>query len=85
MLFQTTGRRLQEQLVADDNRDSRSAVCSISPVRASIGGSARGVTELRELRRLREENGRLKTPGGRLALDRQILQEIVSKNVWSAA
>ena len=38
-----------------------------------------GVQELRELRQLREENGRLKRLVADLSLDRQILQEIVSK------
>jgi putative transposase len=37
-----------------------------------------GVSELRELRQLREENGRLKRLGADLSLDRQILPEIVS-------
>ncbi len=40
-----------------------------------------GVTELRELRQLREENGRLKRLVADLSLDRQILQEIVSKKL----
>lgn len=40
-----------------------------------------GVSELRELRQLREENGRLKRLVADLSLDRQILQEIVSKKV----
>jgi len=40
-----------------------------------------GVTELRELRQLREENSRLKRLVADLSLDRQILQEIVSKKV----
>ena len=40
-----------------------------------------GVQELRELRQLREENGRLKRLVADLALDRQILQEIVSKKL----
>ncbi len=39
-----------------------------------------GVQELRELRSLREENGRLKRIVAALTLDRQILQEIVSKS-----
>ena len=43
-----------------------------------------GVQELREMQ-LREENGRLKRLVADLSLDRQVLQEIVSKNVWSAA
>jgi putative transposase len=38
-----------------------------------------GVQELRELRQLREENSRLKRLVADLSLDRQILQEIVSK------
>ena len=38
-----------------------------------------GVSELRELRQLREENGRLKRLVADLSMDRQILQEIVSK------
>jgi hypothetical protein len=36
------------------------------------------VSELRELRQLREENGRLKRLGADFSLDRQILPEIVS-------
>jgi putative transposase len=39
------------------------------------------VSELRELRQLREENGRLKRPVADLSMDRQILQEIVSKKL----
>jgi putative transposase len=40
-----------------------------------------GVQELGELRQLREENGRLKRIVADLTLDRQILQEIVSKKL----
>lgn len=40
-----------------------------------------GVSELRELRQLREENGRLKRLVTDLSLDRQILQEIASKKL----
>jgi len=40
-----------------------------------------GVSELRELRQWREENGRLKRLVADLSLDRQILQEIVSKKL----
>jgi putative transposase len=40
-----------------------------------------GIQELRELRSLREENGRLKRIVADLTLDRQILQEIVSKKL----
>ncbi len=40
-----------------------------------------GVQELRELRQLREENGRLKRIVADLTLDRQILQEIVSQKL----
>ena len=39
------------------------------------------VSELRELRQLREENGRLKRLVADLSMDRQILQEIVSKKL----
>jgi putative transposase len=39
------------------------------------------VQELRELRQLREENGRLKRIVADLTLDRQILQEIVAKKL----
>jgi len=40
-----------------------------------------GVSELRELRQLREENGRLKRLVADLSMDRQILQEIASKKL----
>ena len=40
-----------------------------------------GVQELRELRSLRDENSRLKRIVADLTLDRQILQEIVSKKL----
>jgi putative transposase len=40
-----------------------------------------GVQELRELRQLREENSRLKRLVADLAVDRQILQEIVGKKL----
>jgi putative transposase len=40
-----------------------------------------GINELRELRQLREKNGRLKRLVADLSLDRQILQEIVSKKL----
>ena len=38
-----------------------------------------GISELRELRQLRDENGRLKRLVADLSLDRQIQQQIVSK------
>jgi putative transposase len=40
-----------------------------------------GLTELRELRQLREENGKLKRLVADLSLDRHILQEIVQKQL----
>jgi putative transposase len=40
-----------------------------------------GVQELHELRHLREENSRLKRIVADLTLDRQILQEVVSKKL----
>jgi putative transposase len=40
-----------------------------------------GVSELRELRQLRDEVGRLKRLVADLSLDRQMLQEIVSKKL----
>jgi putative transposase len=40
-----------------------------------------GVQELRELRQLRDENGRLKRLVADLSLDRQIRQEIVQKKL----
>lgn len=47
--------------------------------RKQFGGLS--LTELRELRQLRDENGRLKRLVADLSLDRQILQEIVSKKL----
>ena len=43
--------------------------------------SGLGLSELRELRRLREENGKLKRLVADLSLDRHILQEIVAKKL----
>ncbi len=40
-----------------------------------------GLSELRELRQLREENGKLKRLVADLALDRHILQEIVARKL----
>ena len=40
-----------------------------------------GLSELRELRQLREENGELKRLVADLSLDRQMLQEIVRKKL----
>ncbi len=40
-----------------------------------------GLSELRELRQLREENGKLKRLVADLSLDRHILQEIVAKKL----
>ena len=40
-----------------------------------------GVSELRELRQLREENSKLKTLVADLTLDKHILQEVLSKKV----
>jgi putative transposase len=43
--------------------------------------SGLGLSELRELRQLREENGKLKRLVADLSLDRHILQEIVQKKL----
>ncbi len=40
-----------------------------------------GLSELRELRQLREENGKLKRLVADLSPDRRILQEIVAKQL----
>ena len=50
----------------------------VEPRAADVDDSMRF---LRELRQLREENGRLKRLVADLSLDRQILQEIVSKKL----
>ena len=43
-----------------------------------------GAEELRRLKQLEDENRRLKGLVADLALDKQILQDVLSKNVWSA-
>ena len=43
--------------------------------------AALGLEELRELRQLREENGKLKRLVADLSLDRHVLQEIVRKKL----
>jgi putative transposase len=44
-----------------------------------------GLSELRELRQLRDENGKLKRLVADLSLDRHILQEIVAKKCKASA
>jgi len=44
-----------------------------------------GLSELRELRQLREENAKLKRLVADLSLDRHVLQEIVAKKLKSLA
>ena len=39
-----------------------------------------GVTELRELRQLKDENARLKQMVANLSLDKQMLQDVLKKN-----
>jgi putative transposase len=51
--------------------------------RKQYGGLS--LSEVRELRKLREENGRLKQLAADLSLDRQALQGIVSKMLRSLA
>ena len=43
-----------------------------------------GVPELRRLKQLEEENRKLKQLVADLSLDKQMLQDVLSKNVWSA-
>jgi putative transposase len=43
-----------------------------------------GAEEMRRLKQLEDENRRLKGLVADLALDKQILQDVLSKNVWSA-
>jgi putative transposase len=45
--------------------------------------SGMGLSELRELRQLRDENAKLKKLVADLSLDRHMLQEIVRKKLWS--
>ncbi|VVD70121.1 transposase [Pandoraea horticolens] len=40
--------------------------------------------QVRELKQLQEENARLKKLVAELSLDKAILQDVLSKNVWSA-
>ncbi|WP_428840053.1 hypothetical protein [Burkholderia cenocepacia] len=40
--------------------------------------------QVRELKQLKDENARLKKLVAELSLDKAILQDVASKNVWSA-
>ena len=42
------------------------------------------ISEARELKQLREENIKLKRLVADLSLDKAMLQDVLSKNVWSA-
>ncbi len=50
--------------------------------RKKFGGL--GVSELRRLRQLEEENRKLKQLVADLSLDKVMLQDVLAKNVWSA-
>lgn len=41
-------------------------------------------SEMKRLRQLEEENGRLKRIVADLALDKEMLQDVINRNVWSA-
>ena len=41
-----------------------------------------GITELRRLRQLEDENSRLKQIVADLSLDKQMLQDVLKKNLW---
>jgi putative transposase len=41
-------------------------------------------TEMRRLKQLEDENGKLKKLVAELSLDREMLQDIIRRNVWSA-
>ncbi len=42
-----------------------------------------GVSEIRQLKQLEDENGKMKRLVGDLALDKTMLQDALRKNVWS--
>ena len=44
-----------------------------------------GTSELRELRQLKEENAQLKKLVADLSLDKQMLQDVIKKKLWSGA
>jgi putative transposase len=41
-------------------------------------------SEMKRLRQLEEENGRLKKIVADLSLDKEMLQDVIKRNVWSA-
>ena len=51
--------------------------------KAKYGGM--GVTDVQKLKRLEEENAKLKRMVADLTLDNVVLKDLLSKNVWSAA
>jgi hypothetical protein len=59
-----------------EGRDQRGDLLRVKKWCAGLG-----INELRELRQLRDEIGRLKRLVADLSMDRQILQEIVSKKL----
>jgi len=64
---------------ADVAREAGVSTYTIYAWKAKYGGM--DVSQAQEARQLREENGRLKRMVADLTLDRQILQEIVSKKL----
>ena len=69
--------------VADVAREVGVSTYTIYAWKAKYGGM--DVSQAQEARQLREENARLKKLVADLSLDKDALQSVIRKNVWSAA
>src|SRR5690242_17788228 len=69
--------------VADVAREAGVSTYTIYAWKAKYGGM--DVSQAQEARQLREENARLKKLVADLSLDKDALQSVIRKNVWSAA
>ncbi len=68
---------------ADVAREVGVSTYTIYAWRAKYGGM--DVSEAQEVKQLRDENGRLKKLVADLSLDKDALQSVIRKNLWSAA
>ncbi len=76
-----TKEQIVAAITAQEGGETTKEICRRMGISTATFYSGIGVSELRELRQLREENDKLKRLVADLALDKHILQEVISKKL----